>query len=296
MNQKISKSTAEFENISKIAFTIDSIVNWGPDKSQIILKNKLEGKNIEPGSKIEFNFIFTGKNRGATDAVFKIYLKGMPQPVLYYLSGNVNAPYAIDVKVAVKNAINAETGVIDINCYDKETGKFISSHRTDQTGNLQIKLPNELQYKITAKANNSDTEILDLRNVFTDTVIIVQLNILSYYNNLKFKLENPTFSSGSSALNPDLKIELNKLAFLMNQFPEINIKIDGHTDDEGDLELNKEMSEKRAENVKQYLQAKGVSPDKISTKSLGFSKPVSSNKNEQGKAQNRRVEITFSLP
>ena len=85
---------------------------------------------------------------------------------------------------------------------------------------------------------------------------------------------------------------LTKILSAINQFPKANIKISGHTDSVGSAELNLALSEKRAGNVANFIMNMGrISADRITYKGYGDTKPIASNKTEEGRTQNRRIEL-----
>jgi OOP family OmpA-OmpF porin len=65
----------------------------------------------------------------------------------------------------------------------------------------------------------------------------------------------------------------------------------GHTDSVGSDEYNQELSQKRASSVAEYLLSQGVTPSKVTSEGKGESEPVADNETEEGRAQNRRVEL-----
>ena len=71
----------------------------------------------------------------------------------------------------------------------------------------------------------------------------------------------------------------------------MSIRIDGHTDNVGGDQKNKELSLRRAEAVYNFLLAKGIPDYRIKYQGFGYSKPIASNSTEKGKALNRRTEI-----
>jgi OOP family OmpA-OmpF porin len=99
------------------------------------------------------------------------------------------------------------------------------------------------------------------------------------------------FSSGKSDIKPESMGVINKIVELMNQHPEVNFSIEGHTDSDGDETLNQTLSEKRAEAVKAEFVRLGISDNRLETKGWGESKPVDENSTPEGKANNRRVEF-----
>ena len=78
----------------------------------------------------------------------------------------------------------------------------------------------------------------------------------------------------------------------MKQHPELRALVEGHTDSIGTEAYNLRLSERRANAVAEYMEAQGISPSRISTKGWGKSKPVADNRTKEGRAKNRRVEIT----
>ena len=109
-----------------------------------------------------------------------------------------------------------------------------------------------------------------------------------------------TFDSGilfdfnKSALKPEAKESLNKFAQEMADMSHTNITIYGHTDNIGSAAANKKVSDQRAHAVAKYLSQKGIAKDRILAEGLSFDFPVGDNATEEGRAQNRRVEIYVS--
>ncbi len=87
--------------------------------------------------------------------------------------------------------------------------------------------------------------------------------------------------------------ELDKLVSFLRDNPSLRIEIGGHTDNVGTEEYNIDLSMKRARAVYEYLLGKGIAAGRISYKGYGESVPVSSNETEEGRALNRRTEITI---
>ena len=87
---------------------------------------------------------------------------------------------------------------------------------------------------------------------------------------------------------------LNAVAEALNNNPGITkVQIEGHTDNEGTEAYNQKLSEDRAKAVRKYLIGKKVDPKRLMYKGYGFSRPKASNRTEEGKAINRRVEFTI---
>jgi outer membrane protein OmpA-like peptidoglycan-associated protein len=108
-----------------------------------------------------------------------------------------------------------------------------------------------------------------------------------------------TFDSGilfdfdSYALRPEARDRLTQLAASLNEYPESEVLIVGHTDSSGADEYNQTLSERRAESAGNYLFREGVLPSRVRTMGLGETEPVAENETEEGMQQNRRVEIAI---
>jgi outer membrane protein OmpA-like peptidoglycan-associated protein len=105
------------------------------------------------------------------------------------------------------------------------------------------------------------------------------------------ELQNIFFEFDKYRLLPESKVELDKLAGMLKRNPEMKIRLQGHTDNQGTEEYNMELSENRAKSVYDYLVENGISKGRLSYKGFGESKPVATNETEEGRAKNRRTEF-----
>jgi outer membrane protein OmpA-like peptidoglycan-associated protein len=111
----------------------------------------------------------------------------------------------------------------------------------------------------------------------------------------KFNASAVQFVTGSATLTTKAKKTLDEGAKILNeQFAQLKVEIDGHTDNTGKAEANKTLSQKRADAVKAYLVKKGVAADRLSTVGFGQEQPIADNATADGKAKNRRVEFKVS--
>jgi outer membrane protein OmpA-like peptidoglycan-associated protein len=101
------------------------------------------------------------------------------------------------------------------------------------------------------------------------------------------------FETGSDVLKSESFSNLDKVVEIATKYPNAKIIVEGHTDDQGDDSMNMDLSRRRAEAVKKYLVAKGVNADRIVTAGYGETKPLAENTTEEGRAINRRVDITL---
>lgn len=99
------------------------------------------------------------------------------------------------------------------------------------------------------------------------------------------------FKTGKSILTDPSKKLLDEVAELLNTHPELQINIEGHTSSEGDPRYNQRLSETRAEAVKNYLLAKGVSADRLASIGYGSSQLLNQERTATERSLNRRVEL-----
>ena len=89
------------------------------------------------------------------------------------------------------------------------------------------------------------------------------------------------------------KENLNQLSETLKKYDDTNILIEGHTDSTGSDSYNKELSEKRADEVSGYLKQQGVAGSRITTEGYGENQPVADNSTVEGRQQNRRVDVAI---
>ncbi|HLD66234.1 MAG TPA: OmpA family protein, partial [Pseudomonas sp.] len=102
------------------------------------------------------------------------------------------------------------------------------------------------------------------------------------------------FDLGRAELKPGGLLKVQSLADFLQQNPERQVIIEGHTDSSGSASYNQRLSERRANAVRLALIKMGVSPERIVTQGYGKNYPVADNGTAAGRALNRRVEVTIS--
>ncbi len=105
-------------------------------------------------------------------------------------------------------------------------------------------------------------------------------------------LEGVEFDQASATLTPDAKNALQSAIQTLRDNPGVSVEIGGHTDSRGSAESNRELSTLRAEAVKTFLVTEGIDPSRLSVRGYGESRPRASNANAEGRALNRRIELT----
>ena len=105
---------------------------------------------------------------------------------------------------------------------------------------------------------------------------------------------NITFGTDQDQVIPPFYATLDSVAIVLNKFGKTYIDVNGHTDSTGSLQHNQALSERRAASVANYLASRGVDQRRVSTMGFGPSQPVASNATPEGRAQNRRVEVSIA--
>jgi len=105
---------------------------------------------------------------------------------------------------------------------------------------------------------------------------------------------NVTFRTASADLNSQFFKVLDGVALVAKKYDKTIIEVAGHTDNVGAADYNQQLSQRRAGAVAQYLVGRGIADQRIMTAAGGEEHPVASNATEQGRAANRRVEVTLS--
>ena len=99
------------------------------------------------------------------------------------------------------------------------------------------------------------------------------------------------FDLDSAMLMLESREQINKLADVLQEFPETEITIVSHTDDAGPRDYRQKLTERQAVSVKNYLTDRGVGGGRIHTMGFGASSPVADNTTADGREKNRRIEI-----
>lgn len=102
------------------------------------------------------------------------------------------------------------------------------------------------------------------------------------------------FRSGSAELAPAARERLAKVSGIILAYPSLHLAVEGHTDSIGSDEYNQNLSEQRAESVREYFVQQGIASDSVVARGFGKTEPIATNDTPEGRAQNRRVELILS--
>jgi len=104
-------------------------------------------------------------------------------------------------------------------------------------------------------------------------------------------LKGVNFANNSAELNAESMAVLDQAAAGLKRRGDIKVEVGGHTDNRGTAQLNRDLSQRRAESVMRYLVSKGATAANLTARGYGPDSPVADNKTSSGRAENRRVEL-----
>jgi outer membrane protein OmpA-like peptidoglycan-associated protein len=102
------------------------------------------------------------------------------------------------------------------------------------------------------------------------------------------------FDTGSYTLKTGAREKLAKISGILLAHPGLTLQIEGHTDSVGSDEFNQQLSERRADSVRDFLAQEGVPASTITARGFGKTQPVASNDTPEGRQRNRRVELVVN--
>ncbi|MEO1627402.1 MAG: OmpA family protein [Bacteroidota bacterium] len=232
-------------------------------------------------------------DRPTTDLYsFELYEEARPQPVTYVQAKVIDAQS--------RNPLMAQVEFVDLS-----NGKIHTASTTDESGEFLVCLPAGTDYALNVakenylfqsenfalSKNNSLSEPYRLTIGLQTVPTTAEAGAEPLAQNKPVILKNVFFDTGSAELSPSSYFELDKLKALLEDNSQLQIQINGHTDDVGSDVDNLKLSEDRAKAVFDYLVAKGISEDRLRYKGYGESRPIDSNDTATGRQENRRTEF-----
>jgi outer membrane protein OmpA-like peptidoglycan-associated protein/tetratricopeptide (TPR) repeat protein len=177
---------------------------------------------------------------------------------------------------------------------DLSNGSVISNLQTDETGNYLITLPKGKDYAfdVNRRGYLFYSENFSLSKDQGDTTYHIDIPLQPIEANAAIVLKNIFFDPNQYEIKPESGTELNAVVQLMKENPGLHIQINGHTDNSGKAADNKTLSENRAKAVTNYLISKGVAQGRLTSKGFGETQPVADNASPEGRAKNRRTELS----
>jgi outer membrane protein OmpA-like peptidoglycan-associated protein len=218
----------------------------------------------------------------------RLYDAVKPEPVAI-VSGNVlnfadKKPLAADVVTEILTGPGSDT----------LRKSSVQASFDPETGEYKLVLPLQRSYGLVPvkKGFASVSEQIDLTNERRYREIRRNLYLIPLEAGRTMTLNNVFFEQSKFDLLPSSFPELDRVADLLRQNPTLEILLEGHTDNQGDFNLNLKLSEERVRAVKTYLESKGIEARRVQTKGWGATRPIASNVTEETRRRNRRVEFT----
>ncbi len=233
----------------------------------------------------DYAYLSSSANSLGEDDIFrlKLFPAIKPDPVAIVSGQVLDALTKKPVAAEVVSSLAQDKKVVSKADYDPETGEY------------KLILATQKTYTLSAiKAGYFPlTEALDLSKDKRFRDIRRNLYLVPIDSGQKVVLREVLFEQSKFDLLPGSSIELDRLVALLNEYPAMEILVEGHTDNQGEWALNMKLSEDRVRVVKEYLVAQGIAEARIRTKAWGPSKPIASNETDERRRQNRRVEFTI---
>lgn len=247
-------------------------------------------KNIGPlvnGPGSEFYFTIDSKSenlfysRSAENNMDNLDLYSFPLP----MEAQPGATTRLAGTVSDTESGEPIKGIVSI--IDLDNGIEVAPQFLRPDGSFEFKLINDSHYLVVVQGENffRIEEIIHLEN---DTKLSTRVEPIS----TKIKFESIVFGNGESKLTEGMYDDLDKVADFLLDNPDFKLRISGHTDSDGREDFNLELSQRRADAIKEYLIYFGnIDENRITAKGYGSSQPILKDHSDKAKKLNRRVEF-----
>jgi len=159
----------------------------------------------------------------------------------------------------------------------------------DSTGIYAIGLHARNRYLVEVSAPFYKPEIDTIR--VDANLDSINFKLLSVKPGNVLRLQRIYFAQGDFRIQQNSYAELNELLMLMDRYPAMVIRLEGHTDRLGGRQANLILSQNRVDEIKKYLMRHGVNEKRIKTQAFGGNRPISTENSEESRRLNRRVEV-----
>lgn len=196
---------------------------------------------------------------------------------------------------SVDAVVNMNFGEREVKINTAELGSdndlFVMSLEEGDSVNVKINADGFLNYEETFVA---DAGVQSLDNEMGDSGVET-FYLTPEEVGTKVKIENVLFNRASASFaNPEVASkQLDEIVVMMKSNPGMAIRLEGHTDNRGQAELLKELSEERVKTVRDYLLSKGIEADRVEYIGYGGEQPLTDNDSSSGREINRRVEFVI---
>jgi len=213
----------------------------------------------------------------------------------FELRNDIRPPKTLWVKGKVFDTNTKQGLPSSVELTDINTRQVISNVQTDEDGNYLTTLPvgKDYAFNVNRKGYLFFSEHYNININSNDSAYTADIPLQPIEAGAEIILKNNFFDTKKSELKPASMIELDKVVQLMNDNPKLVILISGFTDNVGNDADNLKLSTERALSVVHYLLAsRQIAKERLQYKGFGATKPIADNSTDQGKAMNRRTELT----
>ena len=215
---------------------------------------------------------------------FELYKDARPQKVLFVkgtLTDEETKEVIRDGQMLIKNMKTKEVTEIAV---DAKTGEYAFA------------LTFKADYVVTVKKRDYVyvSKYISQTNKLYNQPAKIDFKLQPIRVGKPYKLEDIHFATDSARLTSESIIIVESFYEFLSENPNIQIEIQGHTDNVGSAEYNRELSDRRAKTVYDFLNSKGISADRMTYKGYGESKPVADNNTEAGRQKNRRTVFVIT--
>jgi outer membrane protein OmpA-like peptidoglycan-associated protein/tetratricopeptide (TPR) repeat protein len=212
----------------------------------------------------------------------------------FELRNDIRPPRTLWIKGKVYDAKTKDGLPSSVELADINTRQLISKVKTDEEGNFLTTLPvgKNYAFEVNRKGYLFFSQNYDLSNS-QDSVFNTDIPLQPLEAGASIVLKNIFFDTKQSTLKPASLIELDKVVQLMEDNPNLKIQINGYTDNIGKDQDNIALSNDRASSVIRYLlSSQKISKDRLQSKGFGAADPIADNATDEGRAKNRRTELS----
>ncbi|UYZ63050.1 OmpA family protein [Hymenobacter weizhouensis] len=249
------------------------------------------------GSKDIYQITFLGPEKAPVLSQEDQLLASRAQPVKETLLAPPVAIASTQVTILKGTITDEKTkqpleAIIDV--VDNSRNQTIASFRANaQSGRYLVSLPSGVNYGIVVRQEgylfHSENFDLPAGAAYSEVVKDIALKKLDV--GVKVVLNNIFFDFDKATLRKESTNELERLQKLLTETPDLRLEISGHTDNVGNDAYNKDLSQRRAKAVVDYLVQKGIDKGRLTFAGYGDTQPVASNSSKQGRQRNRRTEF-----
>jgi outer membrane protein OmpA-like peptidoglycan-associated protein len=216
---------------------------------------------------------------------FELDEKIRPEPVTYL--------HARVFDAITKNSIQANLELVNLTMENSPA----RLERTDLNGEVLLVLPVGSNYAFSVSQNgylffSESFQLNDTNSFYNPYNLLIELNPIKIGSEMN--LYNVYFETDSFTILPQSVPELNNLTDFLQSNSDLEVEIQGHTDNTGDEKSNQLLSELRARSVKSFLIKKGIEDSRLQSAGYGETQPVAGNDTREGRRLNRRTTIKIT--